>query len=513
MPPRESNVSSVRGLLTAFLTFGSLLACGPIHRPLVPPPPEHRAEWVQAVDWPSAGAEALSLLSQYLRIDTRNPPGGEEAGVEFLAGVLKAEGIDAERWPLEPGRSSLVARLRGTGQAPALCLLSHIDVATWDVEGWPAETGPLSGVLDASGHLWGRGALDMKGMGVLELATVLWLHRLGVPLDRDVVLLAVADEEVDNRGARAIAEQWDRIGCSHVVNEGGLGVPGVFFDDQVVFAISVAEKGFLWLRMVASGEPGHGSTPMPGRAPERLLAALERLRAFEPKPRFDPALDELFFEVGSHRKGLARDVLTRPRAVRALLTKRLLSEPATRAMITDTINISGFAGARQPNVVPSEVEAILDVRLLPGTDPEEKLAELRALVADVEGVRFEVIGQTVSNGSPWDDPFYAALRRHLTEGRTDAVAGPFVSVGFTDSIHLRPLGVRAYGIVPFEVSADLARTMHGDAERVPAIEVERGLRRLYSAVLDFVAAPGGTPPSAPVRAPERPPPPSPGAAR
>lgn len=493
--------------LAITLTCALVSACGPVHRPLRVEPPRADAPWLDAVDWPSAEAEAISLLSQYLRIDTRNPPGGEDAGATFLLDALRSAGLDGELWPLEPGRSSLVARLSTGGTEPPLCLLSHIDVATWDEGGWPEGRGPLSGVIDEVGVIWGRGALDMKVMGVIELATMLWLKRLDVPLRRDVVLLAVADEEVDNRGALDLAAQWDRIGCSHVVNEGGLGVPGVFFQDQTVFAISVAEKGYLWLRLIASGEPGHGSTPMPGRAPERLLQALDRLTERRPSVRFHPALDELFFEVGSGRTGLARAVLQRPAAVRTLLRSRLLAEPATRAMITDTVNLSGFSGARQPNVVPSEVEAVLDVRLLPGTTPDAMLAELRALVGDVPGIRFEVIGQTIANDSPWDDPFYAALRHHLIAGRTDAVAGPFVSVGFTDSIHLRPLGVRAYGIVPVEVSADLARTMHGDGERVPAVEVGRGLRRLLGAVIDFVSAPGGTPPSAPVVAPSRPRPP------
>lgn len=486
--------------------FG-LCACGPVLRPRSIPAPPPRVEWHGAIDWDSAGEEAASVLSAYLRVDTRNPPGNEDEGARFLLEILRQEGLDGEIWELTPGRGSLVARLRGQGTQPPLCLLSHIDVATWDEAGWPEGRGPLSGAVDEEGLLWGRGALDMKGMGSIELLTMVWLHRLGVPLERDVVLLAVADEEVDNGGAIQLAARWDEIGCSHVVNEGGLGVPDVFFPGQTVWAISVAEKGYLWLKMIAAGEPGHGSTPTPGRAPELLLQAIDRIQARKPQVRFDPSIDELFYEVGRGQGGLAKVVLTHPQAVHRLLRKRLLAQPATRAMLTDTVNLTGFSGARQPNVVPSEVAATLDCRLLPGASPEALLAELRGLVADLPGVRFEVIGMTEANGSPWDDPFFAALAHHLVAGRSDAVAGPFVSVGFTDSIHLRPLGVRAYGIVPFEVRPEEVQTMHGNGERVAVAQVREGLRRLFAAVVDVSAGPGGTPPPAPVRAPPSPPPP------
>jgi len=122
-------------------------------------------------------------------------------------------------------------------------------------------------VIDEDGVIWGRGALDMKGVGVLELLSLVWLARLEVPLRRDVVLLAVGDEEVDNAGMRFLAAQhWAQIGCSHAINEGGMGVRDALFEGLDLFTVSFTEKGALWVRMVASGEPGHGSTPMPDSA-------------------------------------------------------------------------------------------------------------------------------------------------------------------------------------------------------------------------------------------------------
>ncbi len=490
-----------RSLLLSLVVFA--LGCGPVHQPPNTTLPAQRADWHAAVDWDAAGAEATAVLAGYLQTDTRNPPGGESLGAEYLARILTAEGIDSQVHEFEPGRGSLVARLKGVGTEPPLCLLSHIDVVPWEEGGWDEGKGPLSGTVDADGILWGRGALDMKGMGALELLTMVWLKRLGVPLKRDVVLLAVADEEVHNAGARLILEQhWDDIGCSHMVNEGGLGVRGVFFDDQTVYAISVAEKGTLWLRMKATGDPGHGSTPRPNEAPTRLLDALQLLReSWRPEPEYHEALAELFYRVGEPRKGLERDVLIRPGAVRSLLEGKLMGNPATAAMITNTVHITGLEGANKPNVVPGEVAALLDCRIQPGTDPLAVLREIEAIFVDQPWISFEVIQSYPGAGSPYDDPFYGALARAMTDGRDDAVAGPIVSVGFTDSIFFRAKGVHAYGIEPFDVTGEDLATMHGHKERISTANVSDGLRRLFMAVVDFTAADGGTVPPAPMKPP------------
>jgi acetylornithine deacetylase/succinyl-diaminopimelate desuccinylase-like protein len=289
-----------------------------------------------------------------------------------------------------------------------------------------------------------------------------------------------------------------------MINEGGIGIQDAFFDGQTVYAISVAEKGVLWLKMIASGEPGHGSTPMPDEAPTRLLAAIGRLAERPVDPIWNPATYELLFNIGETRSGLERAALTHPASVRSLLKGRLMGIPATAAMITNTVHVTGLEGANQPNVVPSEVAAILDCRLQPDTDPGVLLAELEAMYVDEPWIRFEVIHQLAGNGSPWDDPFYAALVRHLEEQDPSGVAGPIVSVGFTDSIVFRPLGVRAYGIAPFSVPADELVTMHGHGERVSLENLQRGLRVVFGAVVDVSAADGGSPPAEPMGVPVRP---------
>ena len=174
-----------------------------------------------------------------------------------------------------------------------------------ELEAWPKETGPLSGAVDANGDIWGRGALDMKGMGVVEAMTLVWLKRANVPLNRDVILLAVGDEEVDNLGMKHLVENhWSRLDCAELVNEGGLGVKNLLFEGQTVFAVSVAEKGALWLRMKASGEAGHGSTPVPQRAPTRLIEAMKAISGRQPAPQIHAALYELLRRIGEQKGGV-----------------------------------------------------------------------------------------------------------------------------------------------------------------------------------------------------------------
>lgn len=464
--------------------FLLLVGCATV-KPLPPGLP------APTVDWPAAGDEAVDVLSRYLRVDTVNPPGNETRGALFLADELAKDGIDATISEFAPGRGSLVARLRAESPSDKpLCLLSHLDVVTANDGDWPEDAQPLSGVVK-DGAVWGRGALDMKGMGVIELQTLRLLKRTGAKLRRDVILIAVADEEVDNGGMHHVVDtQWEQLDCGVLLNEGGIGLPGLLFEGQTVFPVTVAEKGTLWLKLTATGEAGHGSTPVPTRAPARLQRAMNRLASRDPKPVIHPALYELLARVGEQKKGLTGAVLGSKALVDLFVTGKLMSVPPTRAAITNTCQVTGLEGkGSAPNVIPTEASAIVDCRVLPGVAPETLLAELKALIEVEEGVTLEVLQSEPATESPWDDPLFDALVRRLTEGRDDAVVGPAISPGFTDSNIARPKGTKAYGMVPFEIDAELLGTMHGKNERLPVAQLKRGLEVLFRAVVDAAGQP------------------------
>lgn len=455
---------------------------------------------LEGVDWSAVGESAATLLQDYLRADTVNPPGNETVGAEVLAAWLAASGVESRIVEMSPGRGNLIARIDAPEESRSggpICLLSHIDVAEAEAARWRDGHGPLSGVRDADDVIWGRGALDMKGLGVMEAATLAVVAQHRVPLQRDLVLIAVADEEVDNRGIRYLIDHhWPELACEYVINEGGIGIVDMFFEGQTVYPISVGEKGLLWGRVVATGAPAHGSVPQPGQAPERMVDAVLALRARSVEPHVHESLLELLDAVGTHQGGLAGSVLRRPALVQTLLMPTLMDNPLTRAAVTDTVNLTGHGGALAPNVVPSEVWANLDARLLPGTDPERFRRSLLDVIDDPD-VRIDVTVAREASVTEWrGDPLYAALAARAVEGRPEAVAGPVISVGYTDSIELRPLGVKAFGFMPIALTGDEVATMHGDDERIPVAAVREGTRVLAHAVLDVAGAPAGPRPEA-----------------
>lgn len=477
------------------------VGCGGKRFDAAPPEPVS-VQWQQRVDWEAATPEITAWMSTYLQVDTVNPPGNELRGARWLADVLARDGIDSTLVSFDEGRGSLWARLEGDGSTDdTLCMMSHLDVVTAEVDTWPEATGPLSGAV-VDGVVWGRGALDMKSMGVLELAAFVWAKRAGVPLKRDLVLLAVADEEVGGRGIdHLVAEHWDELGCTHLVNEGGTGLKNEPFDGLDLHAISVAEKGTLWFRLVATGEPGHGSVIREGEAPARLRQAMARLDRWSRPPRIHPAMYEAFARVGAKKGGFLGGVLQSRFWFDVLARPQLLKNPVVRATFMDTIHLTGFSGANAPNVVPGEVWAQYDGRLLPGTDPDEVLAELTALVDDLDGVRIDVLEKRASTASPFDDPFFMALAAHAVAGKDRAVAGPVVSTGYTDSVPTRNLGTRAYGYAPLEMTEDQLAMFHGRDEQVPVDQLVDGARRLFGAVVQFAADLEAAVPEGPAPAP------------
>ena len=247
---------------------------------------------------------AVSWMQQYLRIDTTNPPGNEMRAVAFYKKILDQEGIETRIFQYTPGRGDLWARIprtggnnaasagqnaAETGQLRPIILLNHMDVVTSDASHWKVP--PFSGEIK-DGYLWGRGAQDMKDEGLAQLVVMVMLKREKVALDRDVIFLAVSDEEADGSGTDwFIAHQRDLLeNAEFLINEGG---ENLLEDGKVKYVgVDVGEKTTYWLHVVAHGRPGHGSRPNPDSAPNRLVRALDRIIAYRTPLRVLPVVDE-----------------------------------------------------------------------------------------------------------------------------------------------------------------------------------------------------------------------------
>jgi acetylornithine deacetylase/succinyl-diaminopimelate desuccinylase-like protein len=417
-------------------------------------------------DWSAVQREAVALLQQYVRIDTSNPPGDVSNAADFLAGIIQKEGITVARYESAPGNVILLARLKGAGRAKPILLLHHMDVVPADRAQWKED--PFSGVL-RDGHVWGRGAVDMKALGIIHLLAFLALKRQRVPLARDVMFMAVPDEEAGGRlGARWMIERhYEDLDPEYVLDEGGFGSRDLFAPGRHVFGIAVAEKKIMWLRVRADGVAGHGSQPHDRNANDRLLRALARLAAAPAPTAPLPVLDTMRRRLGT-------------------LAANTFMNAIQHSTTSVTSLRSGVGDPPRPNVIPSIAEATLDCRVLPGTSGRAWLAEIARRLGDPE-LKIEVIYESEDPVvTPEDTPLFRALAAAITRRHPDAVVTPMPIPYGTDSNSFRPRGVKSYGLFPVTLPAEVAASMHSDAERVPVGELGIGVRILFEALSEMV---------------------------
>jgi acetylornithine deacetylase/succinyl-diaminopimelate desuccinylase-like protein len=428
--------------------------------------------------------EAVAWLQQFLKIDTINPPGNESRGVEFYAAIFDAEGVGYETAESAPGRGNIWARIEG-GDKPALILLQHTDVVPADEKFWTTE--PLSGEI-RDGYLWGRGALDMKGTGISQLATFLSLHRAGVELNRDVIFVATADEEAGGfYGAGWLVEHHPEIfrGAGLLINEGDNGSD---IDGERIFSVEVTQKVPVWLRLTATDEPGHGSTPNATSSVTRIVDALNRLRENPFPARIIPAVHEYFASLGQNMRGEWGDAFAdMATAVKqpGFLEKLQARSAFEHALTRDACSLTRMGGSSKINVVPPEAWAEIDCRMLPDRPAEEFIDDVRALVAGT-GVQVDVIMAFTPAVSSTSSELYRAIESVTAERHPGSRVMPAVATGFTDSHFTRDLGIASYGFDPIVVpGAEFAR-VHGNDERVNIDAFRQGVGDLLAIISSVV---------------------------
>jgi acetylornithine deacetylase/succinyl-diaminopimelate desuccinylase-like protein len=432
---------------------------------------------------------AVELLREYLQIDTTVPPGNEMKAALFYKRLLEREGIASQIDEFAPGRGNLMAVLPGSGARGPLILMNHMDVVPADPKRWSLP--PFSGLLK-DGMVHGRGAEDMKTEGILQLLALIRLRRENVALDRDVIFLATADEEVDFQGAlRALSpEGWrDRLSrAEYVITEGGENVLDAA-GRPIYFGVATAEKAPFWLNVRTRGTPGHGSRPIEDSALNRLVRALERIRLHRTDMKVLPSVQKFFrdqaSQVSEPRAGWYRDLtaaLRDPAAARALYDDRDVS-----ALLRNTISITVVNAGYKTNVIPGTAEAELDVRLLPGEDPDAFLREL-ARVVDDPAVEIEPQkGFRLPNESPVDTELFHTIERVLARRYPGVPVTTKMLTGATESVLFRPLGIVAYGFTPLLTTSEEVSTAHGDDERINEKTVRESTGVFYEVVRELCA--------------------------
>ncbi len=386
--------------------------------------------------WRAVGREAAALLSQYVAINTTNPPGNELKTAEWLKAVLAREGITAQLFEPRPGKANLYARLAGDGSARPLILLNHMDVVLASPEYWKVD--PFAGTMQ-DGYLWGRGALDMKGEAITQLMTLLTLKRAGVALKRDVIFLATADEEVGaGVGAAWLVEHHPDLvqDAEFLLTEGGTIRAGASGRIEY-YGIGTTEKSPMWLEVTAHGTAGHGSRPTPDNPVHRLVRALYRIAAYQTPLVVTPVVERYL-----------RDLST------------IEPDPLKRAWLADA-----RAAIRDSTAV-------------------------RALTGDLgdTAVAITPLGPTwPATESPTDTELFRSIVAAARERTPNALVTTPPLTGFTDSHYFRQLGIVSYGLSPFPLNQTESRGVHGNDERVSLDGIAFGVRFVYDVVSRVVA--------------------------
>lgn len=440
-----------------------------------------RVEQALAADSPA------SILGEAIRLRTVNPPGDEAPLAAYLVGLLRRAGLEAAvietpRGRSRAGRAAAWGVLRGTGSKPPLVLLSHLDTVPADPERWRAP--PFAGT-ERDGYVLGRGAQDAKGVAVIQLLALVELARREQPLDRDVVFLATPDEESGGRdGAGWLVRERRGLlrSAKYLLTEGG----GILTANRgtTTWQVAVTEKSPCWLRITATGPPGHSSIPSGSDAVPRLLDALERFRLLEARVKVIPPVQRMFAALapatpGPDAKAFAnlRRSLARDDAFR----ERFLAQPAYAALVRNTATLTVLEGGARTNVLPAAASAHVDARLLPGQRCARYANKVRRQVR-APGVSVETLLTFPSRESSPDSALYRAIASVAERSDPGAIVVPRVNAGFTDAHWFREIGLEAYGFVPRWHALGESRGVHGPNERISVENLERGIATLVEII-------------------------------
>jgi acetylornithine deacetylase/succinyl-diaminopimelate desuccinylase-like protein len=439
-------------------------------------------------DWESVSEETVSRLQAIIRFDTTNPPGNELPLALYLESALTEEGIETLLFKPESNRAVLVGRLRGNGTKRPVILLAHMDVVGVERTRWSVD--PFAGEIK-DGYLYGRGAIDDKGMLAANLMTMLLLKRAlsegAGTLSRDVVFLATSDEEAGGEWGMGwlVKHHPDVLDAEFALNEGGR--TRIIDGGQRYLAVQSAEKVSHVVTVTAHGSAGHAAIPLPDNAIFRLSRALETLSRYAEPVMLTEITRKFFAQLAEvwptevEKKAMIDLVSTDPK--RAEAGAKVLSQvPVFNAVLRNGISPAVIEGGKQFNVIPASARAVLNVRTLPGHSIDKVVSRLRAIVME-PGVTIEVTHR--GEEGPASDPgseMFTAIGEAAHELDPKIAVVPYLSTGVTDSARLRRLGVKAYGVLPFPMLQADEERMHGSDERVPLESLHFGTQLIYGAI-------------------------------
>ena len=412
-------------------------------------------------DWAALDKYAVDLLQRYIRIQSINPPADTREAAAFLQTEWKKHGYDLRLFESgQEGQTNALLRVPGRDRSKKpLLLMNHMDVVPVDRKAWSID--PFGGII-RDGAIWGRGALDMKGIAVEQMVALIAMKQAGIMPSRDIVMLSTADEESGGKlGIQwMLANHRKEIDAEYILDEGGVVSREVLAPGKLVFGVAVGEKQMFWIKLAAKGTAAHGSQPIPDNSNMILIKAIEKAMALPSSSKTQPLVELM-------RKNLGEFAVNK-------FTNAIQGNTMTLTTLR-----SGVGDPPKPNVIPSAAEATIDCRLLPGVNGDEFLSEIKARINDPR-VTVTVLTRSPDTGvSKSETPLFEAIRKAALAQYPDAKVTPMLIPYGTDSAHARLVGYTAYGLNPILVDAATQATMHSDEERIPIDAFLKGIRIFY----------------------------------
>ncbi len=443
------------------------------------------------------------LLTEIIRIDTSNPPGNEATLAAFLKTKFAPLGLQIDIIPTpDPKKAHFIARLKGDGSKKPILLAAHADVVGVEREKWSVD--PFAGIAK-DGYIMGRGAIDFKGGLAVFAQAVMMLVQNKVPLARDVIFLSEADEEGGQYNTLWLAkDHWDKIDCEFSLNEGGWIIKNPDGSTRYI-SISTADKSSASLLVTARGTSTHSSMPRPDNAIFTLSKAMAKIADYDTQPKLIDSTKEFFTTLEKtskppmstyfHNLVNSDDPALVKQADREI-TKDPLLHAIMRNTIAPVLMNAGFRG----NVIPGSAEATLNFRTIPGTNTEELISEMKAVINDPRVDVTSALGRGMPAGnsayaeylklarnmkpSPKDTDLFRSIVKQSNVVFPGVPVTTYLFQAGTDAMAWRSKGIPVYGIYPYPISADDLTRMHGNDERVPIESLQQGVDLVYKILVE-----------------------------
>jgi len=433
--------------------------------------------------------EIVPLLSNLIKIDTTNPPGNELKAAEYIYDILNKEGIDVEILKSSDTRGNVIARIKGKSPGKKIALMGHLDVVPADPKDWSVD--PFGGVVK-DGYVWGRGALDCKGLVAQQVWTMIQLAREGFkPEKGELIFIGEADEENGAEyGAKWLIKNYPELTrIDYLITEGGGFASRITGKNK--YTMEVAQKRPFWVKLRLKGAPGHGSIPsLEDNVIVKTARIIEKIHEYKTPTEINPVVKIFLKEFLEGNKVLSKLAASK-KVIEKMLKILARKDPSTatfiHSMLHDTITPTMMKSGYKENVIPGDAEVVLDARLLPGKTFDDLLNHLKkALGNDFEEIEYELLmGDVFTKITNFENnQFVSAIEKALKYVDPEGVVVPFMISGGTDSRFFREKGVQAIGFQPIPPGSmslkEIAKLVHGINERIPIDTLVFGAKFFYA---------------------------------